>query len=45
LLEPKVQFVALEKATLRTEAEVSQWAARQEAALLAALKGGPVQVA
>ena len=45
LLEPKVQFVALEKATLHTEAEVLQWAARQEAALLAALKSGPVQVA
>jgi hypothetical protein len=45
LLEPKVQFVALEKATLHTEAEVRQWSARQEAALLAALKSGPVQVA
>jgi hypothetical protein len=45
LLEPKVQFVALEKATLHTEAEVRQWASRQEAALLAALKSGPVQVA
>jgi hypothetical protein len=45
LLEPKVQFVALEKATLHTEADVRKWAARQEGALLAALKRGPVQVA
>jgi hypothetical protein len=45
LLEPKVQFVALEKTTLRTPDEVRQWAERQEKKLLVALANGPVQVA
>ena len=45
LLEPKVQFVALEKSTLRTPGEIRQWADRQEKKLLAALADGPVQVA
>ena len=44
LLEPKVQFVALEKSTLRTPDEIHQWAERQEKKLLAALADGPVQV-
>lgn len=45
LLEPKVQFVALEKITLRTPEEVHGWMDRQEKKLLAALTDGPVQVA
>lgn len=45
LLEPKVQFVALEKTTLRSPEEIRQWAERQEKKLLAALANGPVQVA
>ncbi len=44
LLEPKVQFVTVEKVTLRTEDEIRQWAERQQQSLLDALKKGPVQV-
>lgn len=44
LLEPKVQFVAIEKITLHSPGEVRQWAERQEKTLLAALANGPVQV-
>lgn len=45
LLEPKVQFVALERSTLKTPEEVQAWLERQEKKLLAALADGPVQVA
>ena len=45
LLEPKVQFITVEKTTLRTADEVRQWAERQQTRLLAALADGPVQVA
>lgn len=45
LLEPKVQFISVEKTTLRTPSDVRQWAERQEVKLLAALATGPVQVA
>lgn len=45
LLEPKVQFISVEKTTLRTPEEVRQWAERQEKKMLAALADGPVQVA
>lgn len=45
LLEPKVQFVSLERTTLRNPDEVRQWLERQEKKLLAALEAGPVQVA
>jgi hypothetical protein len=45
LLEPKVQFVIVEKTTLRTPDEVRHWAERQQTKLLAALADGPVQVA
>jgi hypothetical protein len=45
LLEPKVQFISVDKTTLRTPDEVRQWAERQEKKLLAALAEGPVQVA
>jgi hypothetical protein len=44
LLEPKVQFVSLEKTTLHSPDEVRQWVERQEKTLLAALANGPVQV-
>jgi hypothetical protein len=43
-VEPKVRTVAVERATLRTEADVRGWVQRQEAALLAAVKQGPVLV-
>jgi len=44
LLEPKVQFVAIEKTILHSPDEVRRWADRQEKMLLAALADGPVQV-
>jgi hypothetical protein len=44
LLEPKVQFISLEKTTLHSPDEVRQWLERQEKTLLAALANGPVQV-
>jgi hypothetical protein len=44
LLEPRVQFVSLEKATLHSPEEVQQWIERQEKTLLFALGNGPVQV-
>lgn len=44
LLEPKVQFVSLEKTTLHSPDEVRKWVERQEKTLLAALANGPVQV-
>lgn len=42
LREPKVRTVALERGTLRTEAEVRAWLDRQEKSLLAEVKLGPV---
>lgn len=44
LLEPKVQFVAVDRALLKTEADVDSWLATQRRKLLEALKNGPVQV-
>jgi hypothetical protein len=44
LLEPKVQIVTLEHATLRTEGDVREWVDRQEKKILEALKQGPVLV-
>lgn len=44
LLEPKVRPVAVERATLTTEADVQQWVQRQQQLLLAAIKDGPVLV-
>jgi hypothetical protein len=44
LLEPKVQFVPIDKAVLRNESDVDNWLASQRTALLDALKFGPVQV-
>jgi hypothetical protein len=44
LLEPKVQFVAVDKSVLRTEIDVDTWLTGQRTKLLDALKIGPVQV-
>lgn len=44
LLEPKVQSVAVERATLKSEAEVDAWLNRQRTKLLEGLKHGPVLV-
>jgi hypothetical protein len=43
-IEPKVQFVAVDRALLKTEADVDAWLARQRQKLIDALKDGPVQV-
>jgi hypothetical protein len=44
LLEPKVQTVTLERATLRDAAEVDAWIERQKTTLLEKLANGPVLV-
>jgi hypothetical protein len=44
LLEPKVQFVPVEKIVLRSESDVDNWLASQRTKLFDALKVGPVQV-
>ncbi len=44
LLEPKVQFVPVEKIVLRNESDLDNWLAGQRIKLLGALKIGPVQV-
>ena len=44
ILEPKVQTLALERATLRSEAEVNEWLDRQKSRLVEALKQGPVLI-
>ncbi len=44
LLEPKIQPVRVDAATLRTESEVREWVTRQEQRLLEAVKHGPVLV-
>ena len=44
LIEPKIQFVPVERAVLKTEADVDSWLARQRQKLVEALKKGPVQV-
>ncbi|MGA8597484.1 MAG: BREX system P-loop protein BrxC [Bryobacteraceae bacterium] len=44
LLEPKVHFVAIERATLRTPEDVNEWTGRVRETLLNALQEGPVQV-
>lgn len=43
-LEPQVQAVALERTTLRTEADVQVWLDRTEKQLLQAIQHGPVLV-
>jgi hypothetical protein len=44
LLEPKVQFIPLDRPVLKTESEIDDWLARQRQKLLQAVKNGPVQV-
>ena len=44
LLEPKVQFVTLERSVLKTETDVDAWLARQRDRLLNTLTNGPVQI-
>ncbi len=44
LVEPKIQFVPVERRVLKTEADVDAWLTSERAKLLAALKSGPVQV-
>jgi hypothetical protein len=44
LLEPKIQFVAIERSVLKTGADVEAWAEAQKSRLLDALKNGPVQI-
>lgn len=43
-LEPQVQAVTVERATLRTEEDVNGWCDRQKKRLLDALKKGPVLI-
>lgn len=43
-LEPQVQTVSVERATLRTEADVDAWCERQKSRVLNALKQGPVLI-
>lgn len=43
-LEPKVQFIAVERVTLRTVQEISDWTEKVRGSLLAALEKGPVQI-
>lgn len=43
-LEPEVQTVTLERATLRTETDVDAWVERQRKRVLGALKKGPVLI-
>jgi hypothetical protein len=44
LLEPKIRLIAIERSTLATEADVDAWLERQQQALVAAIKDGPVLV-
>ncbi|MDO8502509.1 MAG: BREX system P-loop protein BrxC [Gemmatimonadaceae bacterium] len=44
ILEPQVQPVTLDRATLRTSDDVRAWVARQESILLEAVKRGPVLI-
>lgn len=44
LLEPKVQLVSVERATLHSPAEVDAWLERQRARLLKAVDTGPVLI-
>jgi hypothetical protein len=44
LLEPKVQFVTLDHAVVRSESEIDAWWGRQRQRLIGALAQGPVQI-
>ena len=44
LIEPKVQFISLDRSVLKTEADVDVWLSSQRKKLVDALKNGPVQI-
>lgn len=44
LIEPKVQTVSVERATLRTKDDVHSWIGKQQAVLLDAVERGPVLI-
>ena len=44
LVEPKIQFVSLDRPVLKTEADIDAWLTSQRKKLIEALKNGPVQV-
>ena len=44
MLEPKIQFVSLDRNMLKTEADLDAWLASQRMKLIEALKAGPVQI-
>ncbi len=44
ILEPKVQTLSVERATLRNESDVNEWLDRQKARLVEAVKQGPVLI-
>jgi hypothetical protein len=44
LLEPKVQFISVDRPVLKTDADIEDWLDRQRGKLLQAIKNGPVQI-
>jgi hypothetical protein len=44
LLEPKIQFVPVDRGVVKSEADIDAWIAHQREKLLTALKNGPVQI-
>jgi hypothetical protein len=44
LIEPKIQFVSLDRRVLKTEADVDAWLGSQRTRLIEAVKSGPVQI-
>lgn len=44
IVEPKIQFVSLDRSVLKTENDVDIWLASQRKKLVDALKNGPVQI-
>jgi hypothetical protein len=44
LLEPKIQFLTLERSVLKNKGDVDAWVDRQRQRLLDALENGPVQI-
>jgi len=44
LVEPRTQFVSVDRSLLKTEADLDAWLAGQRTKLIEALKSGPVQV-
>ncbi len=44
LVEPKIQFVSVDRRVLRTEGDIDSWIVSQRQKLIEAVKNGPVQV-